>query len=146
MIASDGAEGAALGTSVSFSGDRILAGARGDNDLGEDSGAAYVFENIFPVTIEPPADLPNSYSLSEPYPNPFNPQVQFSLVVAQAQQVRIEVFNTLGQRVGVLHEGLLSGRGTHRFTFDAGSLPSGVYLLRVTGETFAATRTMTLLK
>ncbi|MCH8031600.1 MAG: T9SS type A sorting domain-containing protein, partial [Bacteroidetes bacterium] len=72
--------------------------------------------------------------------------VQFTLSAEQTQQVRIDVYNTLGQRVGVLHEGLLPGRGTHHFTFDAGSLPSGVYLLRVTGETFAATRTMTLLK
>lgn len=95
---------------------------------------------------EAPADLPDSYHLSEPYPNPFNPQAQFSLEVAQSQQVRIGVFNTLGQRVGVLHDGLLPGRGTHRFTFQAGSLPSGVYLLRVTGETFATTRVMTLLQ
>ena len=72
--------------------------------------------------------------------------MHFSLEVAQSQQVRIEVFNTLGRRIDVLLDELLPGRGTRTFTFDAGSLPSGVYLLRVTGETFAATRTMTLLK
>ncbi|MCH7639915.1 MAG: T9SS type A sorting domain-containing protein [Bacteroidetes bacterium] len=146
LTASDGAEDDVFGFSVSLSGDRALVGAAGDDDLGAASGSAYVFENIFTVAIEPSADIPDSYHLSEPYPNPFNPQAQFSLSVSESQHVQIEVFSTLGQRVAVLHDGLLTSRGTHPFTFDAGSLPSGIYLLRVTGETFAATRTMTLLK
>lgn len=146
LTASDGAGGDIFGFSVSISGNKALVGAYLDGDVGSDRGAAYVFENIVPVGNEIPVPLSNSYRLSDPYPNPFNPQARFSLEVAQGQQVRIEVFNTLGQRVDVLHEGLLPGRGTHHLTFEGSSLPSGVYLLRVTGETFAATRTMTLVK
>ena len=146
ITASDGASGDGFGISVSLSGDRALVGALLDDDLGSDSGSAYVFENIFPVAIETPADIPDNYHLPEPYPNPFNPQAQFSLEVSETQQVRIEIFNTLGQKVDVLYDGLLLSQGTHPFTFAAGSLPSGVYLLRVTGETFATTRTMTLVK
>ena len=110
------------------------------------SGSAYVFDDLVQVAVDMTLDLPESYLLSKPYPNPFKAQAHFSLAVAQAQQVRIEVFNALGRRVAVLQEGLLPGPAKHHFTFNAGSLSSGMYLLRVTGETFAATRTMTFLK
>jgi len=146
LKASDGTGNDWYGYSVSLSGDRAFVGAHRDDDPGTDGGSAYVYDSLLPTAVEMAVDLPDNYHLSEPYPNPFNPQAEFSLEVAHTQQVRIEVFNTLGQRVAVLHDGLLTSRGTHPFTFDAGSLPSGVYLLRVTGETFAATRTMTLLK
>ena len=146
LTASDGSGGDEFGWSVSLSGDRALVSAHQHDDLGSNSGSAYVYDNIFPTAVEMAVDLPQGYLLSAPYPNPFNPQAQFSLEVAQAQQVRIEVYNTLGRPIDVLLDELLPGRGTRTFTFDAGSLPSGVYLLRVTGETFAATRTMTLLK
>ena len=145
LTSSDGNGGDNFGASVSASEDRILIGAAADEGNGPYSGSAYVYENLV-TAVEVPTDLPANYLLSAPYPNPFNPQVQFSLEVAQSQQVRIEVINTLGRRVDVLQDGPLPGRGIHRFTFDAGSLPSGVYLLRVTGESFTATRTITLLK
>lgn len=44
IIASDGASNDYFGYSVSLSGDRVLIGARGDDDLGTDSGSAYVFD------------------------------------------------------------------------------------------------------
>ena len=44
LTASDGAADDWFGRSVSLSGDRALVGARYDDDLGEDSGSAYVFE------------------------------------------------------------------------------------------------------
>ncbi len=43
FLASDGSEGDVLGSSVSLDGDRVLAGADGVRDNGEDSGSAYVF-------------------------------------------------------------------------------------------------------
>ena len=46
LIASDGADEDDFGYSVSLSGDRVLIGARGDDDLDSDSGAAYVFDYI----------------------------------------------------------------------------------------------------
>lgn len=44
LIANDGADGDEFGISVSISGDWALVGARGDDDNGERTGAAYVFE------------------------------------------------------------------------------------------------------
>ena len=146
LTSTDGAADDAFGVSVSNYGNHGLIGAGQDDDNGFNSGSAYVFENIFPVANELPADLSELYLLSGPYPNPSNRVIRFSLAIAETQHVRIDVVSTLGQRVFVVQEGLLTGNRTHELTFDAGSLPSGVYLLRVTGEDFVATRTMTLLK
>jgi ketosteroid isomerase-like protein len=137
-----------FGWSVALSGERGLFGSPSDTGQGSGIGAAYVLEGLssFPTAVEEDTDLPTSYELSQVYPNPFNPQARVSLSVGQTQQVRVEVYDALGHRVGTLHEGMLAGQTTHEFTFQAGSLPSGMYLIRVQGETFTDTRMMTLLK
>lgn len=91
-------------------------------------------------------DQPDNFVLSAAYPNPFNPQTTFSLGVEERQDVKVEVFNLLGRSVKVLFEGTMDADETRTFTFDAGDLPSGIYLYRVRGENFTATRQMTLLK
>ena len=90
--------------------------------------------------------LPGRAHLSEVWPNPFNPQAQFTLSVKKAQAVQVAVFNALGRQVALLHEGSLEADREHRFTFKADGLPSGVYFIRATGETFTQTRRATLLK
>lgn len=92
------------------------------------------------------ADVPQGYTLSAAYPNPFNPRTSFTLTVREAQHVRVEVFNLLGLPVRMLFDGQMEAGETKSFTFDAGELPSGIYLYRVQGKTFTATRQMTLLK
>ena len=96
--------------------------------------------------LEVAVGLPEQAYLSDVWPNPFNPQTQFTLEVKQAQAVRVEVFDALGRRVARLHEGTLEAGHAHAFRFEAASLPSGVYLVRATGETFTQTRRATLLK
>jgi hypothetical protein len=88
----------------------------------------------------------DGYVLSAAYPNPFNPATQFSLTVAERQTVSVEVFNTLGQRVQMIYSGLMDAGESRTFVFDAGNLPSGIYLYRVTGRTFTETRNVTLMK
>jgi hypothetical protein len=65
--------------------------------------------------------------------------------VAEAQNVTAAVYDGLGRRVAMLHDGVLES-GAHALTLDASSLPAGVYVVRVTGETFAATRRATLIR
>lgn len=91
-------------------------------------------------------EQPDEFVLSAAYPNPFNPQTSFSLRVEERQDVTVEVFNLLGRPVKVLFEGTMDADETRTFTFEAGDLPSGIYLYRVRGEDFTATRQMTLLK
>ena len=99
------------------------------------------------VANEGPADgVPGTHALSELYPNPFNPQSSFTLAVAETQDVLISVVNLLGQHVATLYDGVLTANQERTFTFEAGRLPSGVYLIRVEGESFTDTRRVTLLK
>ena len=56
------------------------------------------------------------------------------------------MYDVLGRRLAQLHDGLLSAHDEHVFTFEAPGLPTGIYLIRVAGETFTATRSVVLLK
>ena len=96
--------------------------------------------------IEVTVSLPEAFSLSEIYPNPFNPQAQFTLTLKRAQHTQVEVVNMLGQRAILLHDGRLEANTAHRFTLEAGSLPSGMYFVRVAGEAETAVRSVVLLK
>lgn len=99
------------------------------------------------VTVSSAAALlPEGLSLSPAFPNPFNPQTTFSLAVPTDQHVRVEVFDLLGRRVALLHDGPLAAGTPHRFAFEASRLPSGTYLLRAEGEAFARQQQITLLK
>ncbi|MFQ5572281.1 MAG: S8 family serine peptidase, partial [Rhodothermales bacterium] len=96
--------------------------------------------------VEVFVELPGRYALSEAYPNPFNPETQFTLVLARAQQVRVEAYDVIGRRVALLHDGLFEADELHRLTFAASHLPSGLYVVRVVGETFTASTSALLVK
>lgn len=84
--------------------------------------------------------------LSAAHPNPFRAYTTFTLQVPSTQQVRISLFNMLGQRVRLLYEGPVMAGEPHSFTIEAGTLPSGLYLYRAQGEHFEATRRVTLVR
>jgi len=88
---------------------------------------------------------PRSFALHQNYPNPFNPTTNVVYELAEAVDVRLEVFNVLGQRVSVLHNGHQSA-GTHTAVFDGSRLTSGVYLVRMQAGNQTFTRKMMLVK
>ena len=92
------------------------------------------------------SSLPDAYVLSAAHPNPFNPETNFTLEVQERQHVRVEVFNLLGQPVRRLYDGMIEPGVPQRFRFDAGDLPSGIYIYRAVGDRFTASRQMTLLR
>lgn len=97
------------------------------------------------VALEEQA-IVESYRLSAAYPNPFNPQTQFTLQLPATQAVTVGIYDLLGRQVAQLHNGVLAGQTTHTFTFEASDQPSGMYLIQVVGDTFHQTRMVTLLK
>ena len=82
------------------------------------------------------AAVAGTHELAPAYPNPTVTAATFSLTLAQPQRVRVEVYNTVGQRVAVLHDGDLTAGTSHRFTVDGRGLAAGTYLYTVTGERF----------
>ena len=96
--------------------------------------------------VEVAVDVPGAYHLSAAYPNPFNPQTQFSLSIARAQQVSVGVYDLLGRQVAQLFNGIMEADQAVQFQFEAANLPSGLYVIRAAGEDFVAARQVTLLK
>jgi hypothetical protein len=84
-----------------------------------------------------------SQALSAPA-NPFRGATTLQLQVPATQRVRVAVFDALGRQVAVLHEGTLAAGEAHRLAFDGSALPSGVYVVRAVGETFADVQVLTL--
>jgi hypothetical protein len=91
------------------------------------------------------ATMPSSVRLNQNYPNPFNPSTTISFELPRRGFVRLEVFNTLGQQVGLLvHEEREAGY--HQVRFDASGLSSGLYYYRLTAGDIVQTNRMALLK
>jgi len=89
--------------------------------------------------------IPLEFELSQNYPNPFNPTTTIGFSLPEASDVRIEVYNILGQRVGVLLDEFRDA-GYHSVIWDAGNVPSGVYFYRIITRDFVDSRKMRLLK
>ena len=86
------------------------------------------------------------FVLSAPQPNPLASQGRFRLRVAEPQHVTVAVYDALGREVERLHDGMLAASAPHRFTLDAGTWTSGVYLVRAQGEGFSATRRLVVVR
>ncbi|MCK4404643.1 MAG: T9SS type A sorting domain-containing protein, partial [candidate division Zixibacteria bacterium] len=91
-----------------------------------------------------------SFTLFQNQPNPFNPETQINYYLPRACQVRLTIYNVLGQRVRTLFDGhqdtgmhtlLWDGRGE-----DGAHLSSGIYFYRLQAENFQETKKMTLMK
>ena len=104
--------------------------------------------NPLPVTIthtEASAAIPEAFSLSPAYPNPFNPVTSTVLSLPEQTEVRAEVLDMLGRSVDLLEDGVLSA-GQHILTFDASQLPSGSYYIRVQTDQHATGTRVVLIK
>jgi len=76
---------------------------------------------------------PEGFALSQNYPNPFNGETQIDFRIPESTEVRVEIFNPLGQKVTELVNGTLNA-GRHSFIWDAANqrVASGTYVCRVT--------------
>ncbi len=83
--------------------------------------------------------------LGNAHPNPTAVDVRFSMSLATAESVRLTVHDLLGREVAVLHDGPLA-TGETIVTASMAGLPAGRYLVRAVGETFAETRSLTVVR
>jgi hypothetical protein len=89
--------------------------------------------------------LVSDYSLSQNYPNPFNPTTTIQFSLPSSSNVRIIIYNALGNLVHLLVNGHYAP-GRYTVTWDASSLPSGMYFYRIQTESFVDTKRLVLLK
>jgi hypothetical protein len=95
---------------------------------------------------------PEAYALNDNYPNPFNPETTIKYQLPDAGQVRLEVYNMLGQVVKTLVDNQFQNAGRYTLQWDATNnsgqpLSSGVYFYRIlAGGEFQSYKKMLLLK
>lgn len=89
--------------------------------------------------VESADALPEQVSLLTVYPNPFQDVGQLELSVNTSGPVRIELVDLLGRTVQTAFDGSLQAGQVHRQVISGGELAPGVYLIRVSGNGFAAT-------
>jgi len=89
--------------------------------------------------------LPTEYSLSNAYPNPFNPITTITFQLPKDGFVTLEIFDILGNKVASLvNEQKEIGKYTVRF--DASSLASGTYIYQLRVNDYSSTKKMMLVK
>jgi len=90
--------------------------------------------------------MPAHFRLKQNYPNPFNPVTSVSYHVAHTAQVKITVYNALGQEVAELVNARQQP-GRYQVTFNAADLASGMYTYRMSTSTgFVQMKKMILIK
>nr|MBN2276243.1 T9SS type A sorting domain-containing protein [candidate division Zixibacteria bacterium] len=94
--------------------------------------------------------IPEHYALEQNVPNPFNPSTVISFDLPTASDIRLEVFNIIGQKVKTLVNGPMPA-GHHKITFEGRGdneqvLSSGVYFYRISAGEFHQSKKMTLIK
>ncbi len=94
--------------------------------------------------------LPDEYQLHANYPNPFNPATTICFDLPQASQVKLEIYNVLGQRIAILVDNREEA-GRYQVVWDGNdsdghAVASGMYFYRLTTDQFVASKKMVLLK
>jgi hypothetical protein len=94
---------------------------------------------------------PSIYSLEQNYPNPFNPSTRIRYSIPFESNVKVTVFNTLGEEVKELTNEM-KGAGTYEVSFNSLGISSGVYFYSIAAnsidgkQSFRETKKMILLK
>ena len=87
----------------------------------------------------------DKFELSQNYPNPFNPNTSIKFTLSEAGNVKLKVYNLLGQEVKTLANEYKEA-GAYTINFDASNLTSGMYIYKIEAGSFTQTRKMTLIK
>lgn len=106
-----------------------------------DNDGKFEYSKVIEVKIEGK----NQYELSQNYPNPFNPVTSISYNLTKADNVKLIVYNLLGQEIKILENGYKEA-GTYTIEFDASQLESGMYIYKLETGSFSQTRKMILLR
>ncbi len=133
------------GVQVLFSGNHHVSAAPLIDGVGE---LAIKFTTDAPGNVLSigSSDKPAEFQLLKSYPNPFNPTATILYEVASPQNITLDVFNLLGQKVANL-ENQYRTAGVYEFEWDGSELSSGMYIVRLKyADGFATTTRLTLLK
>ena len=103
-------------------------------------------EEFFSDPISVFVPLAGTHELFAAYPNPFSSSTTLGLVVKEEQNVTIIVYDSAGRERATIHDGTVSPDARHTFRFDGSDMSAGVYFVRVNGDYFSESRSITIIK
>jgi hypothetical protein len=106
-----------------------------------DTDGNYEYSKVIDVEFS----SPTKFELSQNYPNPFNPVTTISYSLPESGNVKLAVYNLLGEQVAELVNGFKEA-GIHKINFNAENFNSGIYLYMLDTEKGTLMNKMTLLR
>ena len=112
-----------------------------------------VFEFMASLTsdiVQGNTEIPHQYQLIQNYPNPFNQMTMLTFLLKINVEVKLEIYNILGQKIKTLVNSHLQA-GQHRYLWDGcndSGIPvsSGVYIYRIKAAEFIKVKKMVLIR
>jgi hypothetical protein len=111
------------------------------------NGTEIVINNkeVTKLRISKEKSIPTTYNLEQNYPNPFNPSTTIKFSIPEATNVRLTIYNTLGQKVGEVVNTNLEA-GWYSYQWDAENLATGIYIYELRTDKFVSVNKMLLIK
>ncbi len=89
--------------------------------------------------------MEKDFLILQNYPNPFNPSTTIEFNLPKDSDIKLTVYDMLGQQVATLHKGFLNA-GDRKVQWDAEGFASGLYICRLQASEFTRTIKMLLAK
>jgi PKD repeat protein len=126
----------------------VLAPQKGLVHLGEFE--AYLTEGGATAADDEVSQTPTKFSLAQNYPNPFNPTTTIRFELPTTSEVKLEIYNILGEQIRTLFNGKKDA-GVHEMIWDGKNkdgltVPSGIYLYLLAADEHRVMRKMILAK
>ena len=134
-----------LDTPLDSSHEKYYWKVRGINSTKKGDWSDTQMFNVGIINSNEPAVEITDYELYQNYPNPFNPTTRIQYALPELTNVKIEIFNSLGQKLAELVNEQQNA-GIHEITFKPEGLSTGVYLYKLTTPFFTESKKMLLIK
>ncbi len=99
------------------------------------------YSNVAEVSVS----VPTEFALLQNYPNPFNPSTTIKFALPTTSNVKLSVYNSLGEVVSTLVNGSMEA-GNHSVNWNASNNASGMYFFKLEAGNFTSTKKMMLVK
>jgi len=123
----------------------ILVGVTDDDSSSVQVGGVWYNETPAGLEISDEAPIATRFELGQNYPNPFNPTTHIRFNIPETASTKLTVFNVMGEEVATLVNGVMQAGG-HTVSWNASSMPTGVYFYQLESANFSQTKKLLLVK
>ena len=123
----------------------ILVGVTDDDSSSVQVDEIWYNERPAGLGISDEAPIASRYELGQNYPNPFNPTTHIRFNIPETANAKLTVFNVMGEEVATLVNDVMQAGG-HTVSWNAASMPTGVYFYQLESGNFSQTKKLLLVK